>query len=73
MACERRGGRGKKEIVMDKIINLPAMPKPEDFGVKPEDWQHHGEVGQEGSRVWAYLQALEAWKEVGKAIGGQVR
>lgn len=43
-------------------IQLPPMPKPEDFGITQDDWEHPNNVPG-AVKFKAYYAALEAWKQ----------
>ena len=60
------------------MANIPPMPKPEDFGITPEDYQRATmlTIGREikGSQLKIEMcnRALDAWKEIARAMTKRV-
>ena len=57
-------------------IQLPPMPKPDDFGITDETWEHAKEGGYSDTKaakakIKAYEDALAAWRSAAEAIGRQ--
>ncbi len=49
---------------MRNFVQIPPMPKPEDFGITDDDW-NWGALSQ---KVCAYKEALEVWKHAVASI-----
>jgi hypothetical protein len=47
-------------------IQIPLMPKPEEFGIANQDWADSEIEVESMAKIRAYKEAVEAWKQ---AIG----
>ncbi len=64
---------------MAVVINVPPMPKPEDFGINWVKAQGSGDWGDrdgreaEKAKIQAYEAALRAWERAVSALGKEAR
>jgi hypothetical protein len=61
---ETAGGLAQKlesDAMSNFHIQIPPMPKPEDFGITQEDWSHTY-YDSSKAKIAAYKEAVEAWK-----------
>jgi hypothetical protein len=47
-------------------IQLPPMPKPEDFGIKDNEWDEFTNVFK--AKIRAYKEAVDAWKQAVSSV-----